>query len=76
MGGGNDGIHHELEHMLILIPQTEPTELIERIRRKYPYIHIHFHRLDPTVTPYQAMAKVPKGIITLQLSLLLAKASS
>ncbi|KAL8635525.1 MAG: hypothetical protein Q9228_006989 [Teloschistes exilis] len=57
MGGGP-----KPEHLLVILPFNAPSKILERIRRKYPYVKITFHQLLFTETPWKGRESVPPEI--------------
>ncbi|KAL9128039.1 MAG: hypothetical protein Q9217_003203 [Psora testacea] len=58
MGGGP----HKPEHLLVILPFPEPTEILERIKKNHPYIRITFKRLLFTDTPSDGSQTIPPEI--------------
>lgn len=54
MGGGAPK-----ETVLCLVPQEEPTAIIAALRKKFPDVDIHYHRVPFTHSPAAARADVP-----------------
>lgn len=58
MGGGPDP---KPEHLLIILPVPEPSQIIERIEKKHPNIKITFKNLSLTDTPWKGIEDIPRG---------------
>ena len=39
MGGGPE---RDKEHLLVILPQREPTSILERLKRRFPYVDVTF----------------------------------
>lgn len=61
MGGGPD---RKPEHLLVILPFPEPTEIFDRIRKNYPHIKITFRMLLFTDSPWEGREEIPKGCLT------------
>jgi len=62
MGGGPD---HKPEHLLIIIPFPEPTEILNRIREKFPYITITYKSLQFVEShSWKGAEEIPEGILS------------
>ncbi|KAF6229873.1 hypothetical protein HO133_004210 [Letharia lupina] len=59
MGGGPDS---KPEHLLVILPFKEPTEIFNRIRKNHPNIKITFKSLLFTSTPWMGEEDIPKEI--------------
>lgn len=60
MGGGPDS---KPEHLLVIMPFKEPTEIFDRIRKNHPNVKITFKGLGFTSTPWMGEEEIPKGSI-------------
>lgn len=56
MGGGP-----KTEHLLVIVPFPEPTEIFDRIRKKYPHIKITFQMGLFNEPPWKIQEEIPKG---------------
>jgi hypothetical protein len=61
MGGGP-----EPETLLVVFPFPEPTELLDRLTSKFPYVKVLFHRLQIKKHPWET-GDVPPGELELTL---------
>ncbi|KAL9136324.1 MAG: hypothetical protein Q9175_002469 [Cornicularia normoerica] len=59
MGGGPDA---KPEHLLVILPFKEPTEVFDRIRKNHPNIKITFRSLLFSSTPWKIEDDIPKEI--------------
>ncbi|SLM39158.1 NAD(P)-binding domain [Lasallia pustulata] len=59
MGGGPD---RKPEHLLVILPFPEPTEIFDRIRKNYPHIKITFRMLLFTDSPWEGREEIPKEL--------------
>lgn len=59
MGGGPDS---KPEHLLVILPFKEPTEIFDRIKKNHPNIKITFKSLLFTSTPWKGEEEIPKGL--------------
>lgn len=57
MGGGPEPT---TEHLLIILPFPEPTEIVERIKKNHPHIDITYRNLT-FVNFEDAVKEIPKG---------------
>lgn len=64
MGGGP-----AKERMLITLPMKEPTELVERLRSKFPHIDITFKNVSYTKDKAQHESEIPSGKLSNPISL-------
>ena len=60
MGGGPDS---KLEHLLIVLPFEEPTQSIERIKKKFPNIKVTYENLDFRSTIQDVVRQVSEGMV-------------
>ena len=64
MGGGP-----KPEHLLVIMPFDEPTEIFNRIKKNHPNIKITFKNLRFTSTPWIGAEAIPEGSIDRSLAL-------
>lgn len=57
MGGGRPK-----ENLLIILPFPEDKIITDKIRKKFPYIDIKYHRLTQTNLSFAADQGLPKGL--------------
>ena len=58
MGGGT----HQPEHLLVILPFAEPTEIFDRIRKAHPYLKITYKSLHFTSTPWVGDEEIDPSI--------------
>lgn len=58
MGGGPE---QKAEHLLVILPFPEPTEIFDRMRKNHPQLKITFRMLLYSDTPWKAREAIPKG---------------
>ena len=58
MGGGT-----KPEHLLVILPFKEPTDVFERIKKNHPNIKITFRSLLFTNSPWKGDEEIPEGLI-------------
>ena len=61
MGGGPSA---KPEHLLVILPFPEPTEIFERVKKNHPHITIVFRRLA-FATFDEGLQEIPKGGVCL-----------
>lgn len=62
MGGGPD---HKPEHLLVIVPIEEPTEIFDRIRKNHPNIKITFRSLLFKDAYWEGEKELPAGTVEL-----------
>ena len=60
MGDGNDTLSPN-EHLLMILPFPEPTELIKSIQAKHPQLKITYHQVSYGAVPWVAERGGPDG---------------
>ena len=58
MGGGPDT---RQEHLLIVLPVSVPSYIIERIEKRHPNIKVTFKSTLLTDTPWKGVEDIPRG---------------
>lgn len=63
MGGGPDT---KPEHLLVILPFEEPTMLIARIKKRFPYIKVTYENLNFESNFEDGVREISKGRFLLQ----------
>ncbi|MCJ1279040.1 hypothetical protein MMC21_006861 [Puttea exsequens] len=59
MGGGHN---HQPDHLLVILPYSEPTETLERLKKLFPYIRITFRSLQFANTFWEGIEAIDPEI--------------